>query len=557
MLAKIKISTRLFIAFGVLVALVVGLAGRSYISSSVSDGLIKGVLRAQTNLEVVNSAARNTLEARLSMSQFIMGGGTEAFNAYENHMAAASKLIDDNMPNVLDPKRRLELENLKSALEALAPKTAKFKDLNTLGISFEADSFRSALADYSAFAAKIDSATSAAVSGFTSNGNKRADLALKETAAASTIALVTGIMSTVLGLGIAAAVARSIIDPMFRLIETVNLLASGNTDKAVDGTERGDEIAPLASALDNWRTGLIETVARQAREHQELALREVRQSRVDAATKRFDSAVVGMLRKIKIAVEHLHGSANALSANAEQTQRQSAAVAAATEEANSNVETVSAAGSELSASISEISHQVTTSAAIARNATTEAGDAKGQIAGLAESAQKIGEVISLINNIASQTNLLALNATIESARAGESGKGFAVVAHEVKNLAGQTGKATEDIAAQIGAIQEKTKTAVGAIEGIAATIARLAELSTAIAGAVEEQGAATAEIARNVDQASIGTRQVANNISGVADAAAQTGQMAQVVFTSANDLLSESSAMESEVQAFLNEVRAA
>ena len=68
---------------------------------------------------------------------------------------------------------------------------------------------------------------------------------------------------------------------------------------------------------------------------------------------------------------------------------------------------------------------------------------------LAEGAEKIGAVVSLITDIASQTNLLALNATIEAARAGDAGKGFAVVASEVKSIATQTGKATQEIDAQI------------------------------------------------------------------------------------------------------------
>ena len=101
-------------------------------------------------------------------------------------------------------------------------------------------------------------------------------------------------------------------------------------------------------------------------------------------------------------------------------------------------------------------------------AVTEAGSTNEQIGSLAQAAQKIGDVVKLIQDVAGQTNLLALNATIEAARAGEAGRGFAVVASEVKSLAVQTAKATEDIAAQIAAVQVSTGAAVEAIARIAA-----------------------------------------------------------------------------------------
>ena len=176
---------------------------------------------------------------------------------------------------------------------------------------------------------------------------------------------------------------------------------------------------------------------------------------------------------------------------------------------------------------------------------------------LAEGAQKIGEVVNLINDIASQTNLLALNATIEAARAGEAGKGFAVVASEVKSLANQTAKATEDISAQITAIQSSTKGAVDAIKNIGTTISQIGEIATTIAAAVEEQGAATQEIARNVQQAAAGTQEVSTNIGGVTTAAAETGSSASQVNTAAELLGQKNEVLRHAVTDFLTKVRAA
>jgi methyl-accepting chemotaxis protein len=266
--------------------------------------------------------------------------------------------------------------------------------------------------------------------------------------------------------------------------------------------------------------------------------------------------IQGLIQGLGHTVLRLNESAVAMSANADQTRKQSAAVSSATDEATANVQTVSAAGTELSSSINEIAAQVHQAATIIEGAVGEAEAANARVAGLAEAAGKIGEIVQLIGDIASQTNLLALNATIESARAGEAGKGFAVVAGEVKNLAGQTGRATEEISRQIAAIQSETRMAVDGISQITGTVRRINELATAIAGAVQEQEAATAEIARNVEQASAGTREVALNIAGVAEAANQTGTLAEQVNSEAAELRQHASTLEGEVADFLVQLRA-
>jgi len=166
-------------------------------------------------------------------------------------------------------------------------------------------------------------------------------------------------------------------------------------------------------------------------------------------------------------------------------------------------------------------------------------------------------VVSLITNIASQTNLLALNATIEAARAGEAGKGFAVVASEVKNLANQTAKATEEISAQIIAMQQVTGGAVEAIQGIGQIIGSINDVTTNIASAVEEQTATTGEIARNVQQAAQGTAEVSSNIVQVTQVSAQTGASAGQVLGAAKELAQQSENLRQEVERFLAGIRTA
>ena len=261
--------------------------------------------------------------------------------------------------------------------------------------------------------------------------------------------------------------------------------------------------------------------------------------------------------QVASAATELDATAQSMSATAEQTSKQSATVALAADETATNVQTVSSAAEELSASISEITRQVAESATVATTAVQEAERGNATMQGLAEAAMRIGKIVNLINNIAGQTNLLALNATIEAARAGEAGKGFAVVASEVKSLAAQTAKATEDIGAQISQMQSAAGAAVDAISAVRDTIGKISEIASTIAAAVEQQGAATGEIARNVEEASSGVQEVNTNISGVREAAHSTGESAKDVTDAAQGLARHAEILRAEVDTFMRRITGA
>jgi methyl-accepting chemotaxis protein len=257
------------------------------------------------------------------------------------------------------------------------------------------------------------------------------------------------------------------------------------------------------------------------------------------------------------AANELESTSSSMSATAEETSKQATNVASAAEQATNNVQTVASATEELTSSIQEISRQVQEAHSVATRAAEEANKTNETVDGLAQDAQKIGDVVDLIKDIAEQTNLLALNATIEAARAGEAGKGFAVVASEVKSLANQTAKATDDIASQIGSMQSTTTAAVQAIQEITKTIHTISETATAIAGAVEEQQAATQEIARNVQEASTGTQEVSSNIGGVEQAAGETGSSANQVLEASRELQTQGQKLRDEIEGFLKTLNVA
>jgi methyl-accepting chemotaxis protein len=335
-------------------------------------------------------------------------------------------------------------------------------------------------------------------------------------------------------------------------------LASGDKTIEVVGAARRDEIGGMAKAVQVFKDNAIamdklraeqEDLKRQAEIEKRRALHKLADD--------FEASISGVVTVVSTAAAEMQSTAQSMSATAEETSRQSLSVASAAEQASVNVQTVASAAEELSASIGEIGRQVSQASEIAGKAAEDSRRTDEAVQGLTESAQKIGEVVKLIQEIAGQTNLLALNATIEAARAGEAGKGFSVVASEVKSLANQTAKATDEIRAQIGAIQDRTRTTVEVIHGIRRTIEDINGISATIASAVEEQGAATQEIARNVQQAAAGTGQVSENISGVTSAAGETGAAATQVLGSASELAQQSETLRAEVHKFLATIRAA
>ncbi len=225
------------------------------------------------------------------------------------------------------------------------------------------------------------------------------------------------------------------------------------------------------------------------------------------------------------------------------TNQETMAVAAAAEQALANVQTVAAAAEQLTASIQEINSQVTQSATMATETSMETDKANDIVGSLAQTSEKIGDIVNLINDIAAQTNLLALNATIEAARAGDAGKGFAVVANEVKALANQTGKATDEIRDQVGEIQTATEKAVHSISEISASVSRFSEISTTIASAVEEQGAATVEIARNIDEASQGVADISSSIANVSTNIEGVNETSQEVLSVSGNLAKQANSL--------------
>ena len=361
------------------------------------------------------------------------------------------------------------------------------------------------------------------------------------------------------GIVVSFVIGRNISRPVVAMSKAMRELAVGNFDVQLPGLDRRDEVGQMARAVEEFKVQAIAKAERDTAEREEKnrELAAARRTELHNLAESFEAAVGSIIENVGAASGELENSAVILTNSSTAAQELSTVVAAASEETSSNVQSVASATEEMASSINEIGRQVADSNRIANEAVEQAGKTDGRIAELSLAANRIGDVTKLITTIAEQTNLLALNATIEAARAGDAGRGFAVVAQEVKALASQTAKATSEIATQIAGMQAATQDSVVAIKEIYGTIGQVSEIAGAIAAAIEQQGAATQEIARNVQQAAVGSTQVATSIADVNRGAGDTGSASAQVLASAQMLSNENKRLKAEVVKFLATVRAA
>jgi methyl-accepting chemotaxis protein len=358
-----------------------------------------------------------------------------------------------------------------------------------------------------------------------------------------------------LTLFVAWLVSRDITGSLGSLKNTMTQLAANNLTVVVAGTDRRDEVGEMAGAVLVFQQHMVQEQQNAA----ELAEQRARAAaeKVSALTQMADTIeaeTASAMVAINDRVTAMNDTARTLQASATRTGASAESAATSATQTLATTQTVASAAEELSVSIREISQQVNHSTSVVRRAVAAGDDTRAAIEVLTDKVERIGTVADMITAIAAKTNLLALNATIEAARAGEAGRGFAVVASEVKALALQTATATGEIAQQLSDIHTATGTSVAAVRTIEQTIREVETISSSIAAAVEEQGAATAEIARNVTQAAEAANAMSDRASEVSAEAAQTDQNATELHANAAGL---SASMIELRQAVVRSVRTA
>jgi NO-binding membrane sensor protein with MHYT domain/methyl-accepting chemotaxis protein len=341
--------------------------------------------------------------------------------------------------------------------------------------------------------------------------------------------------------------------------ELVSAMAKGQTLSTIVENPDGRAISVINKPIDGgayWVGTHDDITERRLAERKtaSLAEQEERRAAIDTAIKSFRASIDALLRTQSESAASMRVHATELSSSSNDTSRRASGIADKSNNASADVEIAARAADELAKSIMEIDRQLAQATNVVSDAVADAERTSSDIATLADAAQKIGDVVKLIQNIAGQTNLLALNATIEAARAGQAGRGFSVVATEVKSLSVQTGKATEEIAAQIRAIQDSATGAVEAIRRIARRMKEINEHTSSIAASVAQQNSATGEISENVASAAQGARAVAAALEQVAAAVVKGSASANTVLTASRAVEQGTAHLQEKIEDFLGKV---
>jgi len=481
----------------------------------------------------------NMARHRAIISRHLMTSSPDEKSQIEDHVHLAEQNVENlrriYQPLIASAAERAAYDAFVPAWQAYLAACARMLEISKSGDNAEAMKFF--ISEVSAVGLKAESTIDRIVEINLAGANAAEQSGTALYLASRNFLMASVGFSVLFALAAGFFLVRGVAGPVKSMTEAMTGLARGDLEVEIPATGQGDEIGHMADAVLVFKQQAIENL-QQAERLRATELETVKartQAILDMADK-VEHETTGAIESIAMTARQVDQAAQDMSQFASSVAVDTQSVAAASEQALANSHAVAAAAEQLSSSIHEIAAQIARTSQITQHAVASGDSAAGTMRSLKDAVGKISEVTKLIGEIASQTNLLALNATIEAARAGEAGRGFAVVASEVKNLASQTARSTEDINRQIAEIQSVTEAAVSAMTDVGDRVREIDGATTAIAAAIEQQGAATSEIARNVSQTTSAAIEVSEKIQSVSSGAGQVKGRANDVRSSIGEV---------------------
>ncbi len=515
LLGRLKVATRLAWGFGLLVVLLIGMAGMAARqTTAIYNALDYYTVNTTPSLEAVKTWQDHLDAIRTLQAKHIMANTGGEMTALE---AAIEKSAEQLQRAVKDYEKLLSNDEDKRLWQDVIASTGaaltgwdRLKTVSRLtpGNPAKAEEARQIFIGESE--AQFVAASNAIDKEWAFNAALARQLATEGKATfhqALTLIAVACVLAVALSVGAAIVIARSIIRQLGGEPEEVAQVAAAiaSGDLGVQVNRRGDDPRSLAVAIDTMRQKLADVVG-QVRE-------------------RSDSIATG--------------SAQIASGNADLSQR--------TEEQASNLQQTVATMEQLTSAVksnAEAARQASDVVSDASRAAAMGGQTVGQVVStmndIATSSKKIVEIIGVIDGIAFQTNILALNAAVEAARAGEDGRGFAVVAGEVRSLAQRSANAAKEIKTLIVDSVAKVETgaqqvteAGSSMDAIVTRVGHVSQLIGEISLASDEQSRGIGQVGDAVGQLDQVTQQNSALVEESAAAAdslkQQAAQLAQLV----------------------------
>lgn len=562
-LGRFRILVKILSIVLMMSAIAGGLSWLGIHSMSVMD-------EAAVKMEAAANRALESARANQNVIAFNRAEYRIAMDPRPENREAANKVLDGEMKTFLerledikktpDPQAKAMLPAVDAALadyrKSLANTLGIADTLKDAEIGEQGARLRAAVVQSRAFAEKLHASIRAISVRLSERVDGLAKQAEEEYRWASRLLTIAAIAGVLLGVLAGYLIGQfGIVKPIGELVRDADRLAAGDTTVKFDTASRGDEIGVISAAVAKFRDNVIAQQKAAESFASEVKAREEFNRNMEEAVEHFRNSSSTLIGSVSDNATAMKQAAEDMSGIAGDASRQALSASEASDQTANNVQTVAAAAEQLASSIQEIGRQIELATSTVNSAGALTARSEAEIEGLANAAQRIGSVVDLIQAIAAQTNLLALNATIEAARAGDAGRGFAIVAQEVKSLAAQTAKATDEISKHIGEIQTTTGNAVTSVKEISEAMHNISEVTTAIAGAVEQQGAATREISQNVQMAANGTQTLASSISTVTAAIDQTSRTSGEVLGTSGKVFAAAEDLAEQVKDFFVKLR--
>ena len=517
------------------------------------------VLSTHQHADMMHDAIRgDVMQAALGLAERDAAKIGDAKAQAEKHTQAFADDIEENLKRQLSP-------DVRKVLTELAPKLENYRQagMGVIG-AVEVDLRDGSAASKTLMHGFEESFSEMEEAQETVSGKIEAWMEaarqqqLKNTSHANIISISAAALTVLIVFIIPLFAKFSLFDRLSAQIETMHTLTSGKLDVTIDHSNRQDELGEIAKALIFFRKNAGDKIRMEKdQELQKKQAEETRQRAMQQLASGFETKVKGIVDTLASAATEMDATSRHVMSRTKKDDGQLGNLVQGVGTASQNIQTLASSATQLSASIREIGGQVARASKIASQAVEGAGRATETAASLKDAADRIGSILTVINDITGQINLLALNATIEAARAGDAGKGFAVVAGEVKTLAGQTASATQQIEQQINLIQSSVGNTVSAITDIGSIINEMSKISSAIAAAVEEQGVATQEIARNVTETAEIAEAISGDANGVRASSSETSTAVGQMISATQELSQQAETLRVQVAGFLEGVRKA